>query len=159
MSDLISTDAGYNIKLVKDVCRDLCQDIPIIGDLLTCMAITDGGLQVSPPKELALKYNNLFEVEGIGTGKMINGKTVNRILIPILEYHRDQWTFTDRSFAVNKNIEDSLRQYRQLLDQPKYIRMISSKTFEEGTLMQIMCQYTNDIKYKLRLLNLRKQYL
>lgn len=156
----LTNDNDYNIDLVSDAAHKLYPDNPVLADLTTAQAILEGRLQPGKqPSELALKYNNLFGIKGHGTA--------GSVVLPSPEYRgsNGKWETDNSNFAVNKNIEDSLEQHKELFengtsDNPdRYDKVLEAKTFEEAAYAVQKAGYATDPGYANELISVYNEYI
>lgn len=160
MTDLSQTDSDSNIDLIIDLASKCFPDNQVLADLTAVQAILESGLRDAPPSQLAWKYNNLFGIKGLGTGKVINGKLQNRISLPTHEYSpANGWVEVDQGFAVNATIEDSLEQHKQLLNRPRYLSVLQAKTFVEAATQIRQDGYATDPHYSQLLIDIYNEYI
>ncbi len=149
-----------NIKLLKQEADKVYSDNQIIRDLVITQGILESAILRGTPSSLALRYNNLFGIKGIGTGLLVNGKIINRVLLPTHEYYPGQGMIeVDQSFAVNATIEDSFKQHRLLLEKPRYAPCWDCMTFKEIADCIRKCGYATDPNYSLELENIHHEFV
>lgn len=159
MTTLSSTDTYANIQLVLNSADLMYPLNPILAELTTVQAILESALEHAPPSQLALKYNNLFGIKGIGSGMIIDGKMKSTVTLPTHEYFPGQGMLeVDQRFAVNASIQDSLLQHKSLLDLPRYKPVRDAETFEEAAKAIRECGYATDPAYTKLLIALHNEY-
>ena len=148
----LSSEPKKNIALVKTLAEQVFSDHPVVAKLCLAQAILESRLQ-SKPSDLAFKYNNLFGIKGQGTKGRVNLITKEQ------DSSGSENTIRD-GFAYDSSIEDSIKQYRNLLekgtrDKPdRYAKVLSASTFEEAATEIRKAGYATDIRYTKMLLNI-----
>lgn len=127
----LTNDSQTNIELVRPLCYASFTDNKLLAELTFVQAILEGGLRSSPPSQLALIYNNLFGIKGMGTGKLVDGKMRSKVLLPTHEFYHGEMQEIHDTFAVNANIEDSIEQHKALFKLPRYADLWIATTFED----------------------------
>lgn len=112
---LLTENKDENIQIAKKIIYDVFKDHPIVGQLAITQAILESDFRESLPhnkgkggSELAVKYNNLFGIKGRGT--------VGKVPLDTEEYKEGKIEKTVSDFAWNKSVEDSVNQYKRLLE-------------------------------------------
>lgn len=158
MTDL-TKDSKTNIALLRELSAKVNSDNKILEDMCVVQGILEAGLRNSPPSSLALKYNNLFGIKGVGTGKIIDGKRKTSISLPTHEWYPNRGMIeVDQMFAVNESVEDSILQHRSLLHRPRYAKVLTAKTFAEAALEIRKAGYATDVKYTQLLISIYNKY-
>lgn len=153
----LSLEPKKNIALVKSVAEEVFKDKPIVAQLCLAQAILESRLQ-STPSKLALKYNNLFGIKGQGTKGRVNLGTeeqdksgnVNKVTA---------------GFAFNGSVEDSINQYKKLLEngtsdkKDRYKKVLEAETFEEAATEIRKAGYATDISYTKQLLGIYEKVI
>lgn len=143
---------GKNLQLIVDAADKVYPepDKHLLADLSIVQAILEGAVLNNPPSQLALKYNNLFGIKGIGT--------MGSVDLPTHEYYDKQMHTLEQKFAWNKNIEDSFLQHRKLLEHSRYNACWSTKTFGEIAHAVHDAGYATDPSYADELIRVYKEY-
>ena len=147
---VLTLDKDTNIILLKTLVYNIMGH-NLLADLTVVQGILEGALNREPPSELALKYNNLFGIKGIGTA--------GYILLPTHEYTHDGWIEVDQRFARNLCIEDSIRQHQSLLELPRYADLNGATTFEEIAGCVREDGYATDPQYTQELIDVYDEYV
>lgn len=148
----LTEDSKTNIELVKPLCYASFPDNKVLAELTFAQAILEAGLRNSPPSQLALKYNNLFGIKGTGTGGSVKLLTT--------EYVKGKPIKLEQDFAVNDNIEDSIKQHRSLFERlVRYKPLWECKTFEEVAKAVYRAGYATDVSYTEKLISIYKKYI
>lgn len=158
---MVLNSNGDNLELIKQASSTcFTSEEHLLRDLTICQAILEGAILHSPPSKLALKYNNLFGIKGIGTGLVVNGKKLYSISMPTHEYYPSTgMQEVDCLFAVNNSIEDSLYQHKTLLELPRYSDLYTAKSFS-NVAHYVHCDgYATDPHYPQLLIAIYNQYL
>lgn len=158
MSGLSPDNKLANIKMAISAAKAQYPDRPLYAQLTACQAILEAGLLNTPPSSLALKYNNLFGIKGEGSGKKINGKFQNTVILPTHEFYNGAMHLVDQKFAVNASVEDSFSQHDHLLRFPRYAKLAAARTFSEIAYFIKECGYATDNHYPEKLIALYNHY-
>jgi hypothetical protein len=113
-------------------------------------AILESGL-MGKPSNLASEYGNIFGIKSPGTGGSVN--------MPTKEYMNNGMQSTNSDFGVNKNWLDSLMQYKNLMQKPRYKSVMSAKTPEEAFMSLSKAGYATDPNYVSKLSSVYKKYV
>lgn len=153
----LSLEPKRNIALVRQISEEVFKDKPIIAQLCLAQAILESRLR-STPSDLAFKYNNLFGIKGQGTR--------GRVTLGTKEQDKQgRESSVKAGFAFNTSVEDSVKQYRNLLekgtsDKPnRYSKVLSASTFEEAATEIRKAGYATDISYTKMLLEIYEKVI
>lgn len=148
----LSLEPKQNIALVNKIAKEVFADKPVVAQLCLAQAILESRLR-SIPSTLAFKYNNLFGIKGKGTRGFVQLQTKEQ------DSTGNESTVAS-GFASNATVEDSINQYRNLLekgtkDKPtRYAKVLAAKTFEEAATEIRKAGYATDIKYTQMLIDI-----
>jgi flagellum-specific peptidoglycan hydrolase FlgJ len=148
----LTNDPDYNIQLVIDEAHKYFDSNPVIADLAAAQAILESRLTGSNPSQLAVKYNNLFGIKGIGT----DGRTP-----PVIthEYYDGEMHEVHVTFAANNTLEDSFAQYALLLGLPRYVDVWACTSFAEAANAIKEDGYATDPAYPNKLIQIYNEYI
>lgn len=149
----LTTDAKNNLIVVKGIIKEALLYNTILADVCFAQAILESGLTKSPPAKLALEDNNLFGIKGYG----LHGKFAERIGH---EYIHGKWlTFVHEKWAKNDSIEESVEQWKQLMNLPRYHNLHNVGSFEEAAKMLVEDGYATDPKYSNKLIKIYEEVI
>ena len=118
---------------------------PVMQQLAVAQATQESGLLGGKPSQLAQKYNNIFGIKGNGpslqTHEFINGqdKTLSQ------------------EFAQYGSIEDSMKAYKELMNNPRYKGVLNAKNFADAARAVQMAGYATDPHYAQGLMQVNDQ--
>ncbi len=153
----LTDNSDDNITLVANLAYDLYtptgkeQNLYPVRDLTIAQAILEGGLRNSPPSSLALKYNNLFGIKGIGTAGQVS--------LPTKEYINGEWITENQGFAWNVSVEDSLQQHKEFLEHPRYTKVLAASSFSQAATEVWKAGYATDPNYPQELIDVYNEYI
>lgn len=150
MTDGLTDSSSQNIEAVRQAAAEVWSDNSIMADLCLAQAILESNL-TGKPSELARHYNNLFGIKAMGTNGYIN--------MPTHEYQDGKMIEVDQNFAWNDTLEDSIRQYRKVLELPRYQRVLAATTFEQAANEVRQCGYATDPAYSKSLIAIYNEYI
>lgn len=149
----LTNDPQTNLKMIKQCSLEIYPNNVVLAQLTAAQAILESRL-LSDPSELALKYNNLFGIKGLGTAKTPS------VVLPTHEYNpRDGWEEVQERFASNLNLEDSLKQHKLLLELPRYKAVQQAKSFSEAAREVYIAGYATDYRYPSELIAIKLYHL
>lgn len=125
-------------------------DKPALKALCMAQGVLESGL-LSKPSRLARDYYNLFGIKGVGT--------IGSVKMPTKEFIKGQWVTVKDSFAYNETVEDSVKQHRQLMEKPRYHKVMAAESFEEACLEVHKAGYATDPAYPDKLMRVFSQIL
>lgn len=147
----LNNDPEHNIAVVISEAYLYFDQSLILAELAACQAILESRLTGNNPSELAVKYNNLFGIKGIGT----NGSTI----LVTHEYDGQEMIEVHQQFASNLTLQDSFAQYAKLLHLPRYQNLWTARTFKEAALMIKEDGYATDPAYSQDLYKIFQEYI
>lgn len=138
------------IEQVRFGVSQVYADKPIVGQLALAQAILESNL-LQNPSTLAVKYHNLFGIKARGTLGTVKLKTTEIIRgRPVTVY---------APFGYNRTMTDSIRQHRQVLELPRYIKVLNASSFEEAAKEIYIAGYATDPKYTAKLIKIYTDYI
>jgi flagellum-specific peptidoglycan hydrolase FlgJ len=145
----LSQNSQDNIKAVKIAANNVFSS-EILADLAVAQSILESNLY-GKPSGLAYNSNNLFGIKGSGTAGSVVRET--------REYVKGKWITIQDKFAANNSLEDSFRQYKKVLELPRYKAVLESKTFEEAAKAVWKGGYATDPNYPSKLIAIYNKYI
>jgi len=150
---LLLDDPKQNIQTIKLLALRAFDGNVIRAQLCVAQAILESRLNRDPSK-LAKDYNNLFGIKGTGTHKPPS------IFFDTQEHSNSQgWFEVHTGFAWNNCLEDSIEQYKTLLDLPRYKSTREAKSFVDAAQGLISGGYATDPGYARKLIKICGLYL
>lgn len=123
--------------------NEIFKDNKVLRDLCVAQGIHESNLYGNPSK-LASKYKNLFGIKKAGTAGVVDLGT--------WEEEDHKIVHLKQLFGVNKTYRDSVLQYKQVLDLPRYDRARRSADFKTAATLIQACGYATDSHYPAKLL-------
>lgn len=158
MSTLSETDFQGNINLVIALSNSTYIGQPILAQLTAAQAILESGLS-HVPSILALKYNNLFGIKGLGTGLVVDGTKILQVTLQSPEVYHGVVQEVDSRFAVNSSVEDSLLTHKAVLSLSRYADLNTATSFEEIAQFVYEDGYATDPQYTQKLIEVYNEYI
>lgn len=151
----LTSNSNNNIDLVYKCSSNVYGDNQVQIDLCVAQAIVESRLTATP-SELALRYCNLF---GIKPGLIKEG-TDGIIDLGTYEYIDGQKKFMHAYFLSNNDIEDSIKQRKEILEQlSRYKNVVNAESVVDGAKALVQGGWATDPKYAQTIIGVFNQYV
>lgn len=131
--------------------RNVYQNNPVMGDIAAAQAILESGMQNGKGSKLALESNNYFGIKGKGTA--------GSAMMSTKEFVGGKMRGTKAAFAANASPEDSFKQHAQLMNNPRYEKVLAAKSPEEAAVELQRAGYATDPQYAKKLIDVYNTYV
>ncbi len=148
----LSQNRDERIRQVVDAAKRTYPEQPHMAKLAAAQALLESGIASSRgPSGLARDHNNLFGIKGRGTSGSVNMRT--------REVYGGQNVSIRDGFAKNATVEDSFQQHKNLMNRPRYSRVLGARSFEQAAQEVKQAGYATDPNYSRSLISVYNQHL
>ena len=151
-SQLANTQGSANLSIpnIIQMAHQQFPNNPNQANLAAAQAIQESGL-AGRPSQLATKHNNLFGMKGRGDQGSVNYASS--------EYGSGGWSKPTSGFASYSSPQQSFQAYGKLMDNPRYAKVKSAKSFGEAAEAVKQAGYATDPNYTSSLNNIYQKYI